>query len=208
MFYTIKVLLVERTHTVSPPWISCLYISAVRIYCSNLFMTLSPVLLNNLFINYKFIFISLHTCPLFVLKASPSTLSQCDRSPRGPFQPGPLHSSPLQTPTVSSPVSSPCSATASPIGRPPSYHNGHHRPPPAPHKSPFHSKNLWFVCEWLSVRKKAGVNNNLPFLPSSGPAQSSPQPPKYPESGGGTIRPVSKTFCGDVNGSRLFLSSF
>uniref|UniRef100_A0AAX7TH34 FCH and double SH3 domains 2 n=1 Tax=Astatotilapia calliptera TaxID=8154 RepID=A0AAX7TH34_ASTCA len=94
-------------------------------------------------------------------QASPSTLSQCDRSPRGPFQPGPLHSSPLQTPTVSSPVSSPCSATASPIGRPPSYHNGHHRPPPAPHKSPFHS-----------------------------PAQSSPQPPKYPESGGGTIRPV------------------
>lgn len=50
MFYTIKVLLVERTHTVSPPWISCLYISAVRIYCSNLFMTLSPVLLNNLFL--------------------------------------------------------------------------------------------------------------------------------------------------------------
>lgn len=94
-------------------------------------------------------------------QASPSTLSQCDRSPRGPFQPGPLHSSPLQTPTVSSPVSSPCSATASPIGRPPSYHNGHHRPPPAPHKSPFHS-----------------------------PSQSSPQPPKYPESGGGTIRPV------------------
>ncbi|XP_039869307.1 F-BAR and double SH3 domains protein 2-like [Simochromis diagramma] len=94
-------------------------------------------------------------------QASPSTLSQCERSPRGPFQPGPLHSSPLQTPTVSSPVSSPCSATASPIGRPPSYHNGHHRLPPAPHKSPFHS-----------------------------PAQSSPQPPKYPESGGGTIRPV------------------
>uniref|UniRef100_A0A668V1J6 Uncharacterized protein n=1 Tax=Oreochromis aureus TaxID=47969 RepID=A0A668V1J6_OREAU len=94
-------------------------------------------------------------------QASPSTLSQCERSPRGSFQPGPLHSSPLQTPTVSSPVSSPCSATASPIGRPPSYHNGHHRPPPAPHKSPFHS-----------------------------PAQSSPQPPKYPESGGGTIRPV------------------
>lgn len=94
-------------------------------------------------------------------QASPSTLAQSERSPRGPFQPGPLHSSPLQTPTVSSPVSSPCSATASPIGRPPSYHNGHHRPPPAPQKSPFHS-----------------------------PAQSSPQPPKYPESSGGTIRPV------------------
>ncbi|XP_047463113.1 F-BAR and double SH3 domains protein 2-like [Mugil cephalus] len=93
-------------------------------------------------------------------QASPSTLSQCDRSPRSPFQPLPLHSSPLQTPTMSSPVSSPCSATASPIGRPPSYHNGHHRPPPAPHKSPFHS-----------------------------PAQGSPQPPKYPESGS-TIRPV------------------
>ncbi|XP_069574907.1 F-BAR and double SH3 domains protein 2-like [Brachyistius frenatus] len=94
-------------------------------------------------------------------QASPSTPAQCDRSPRSPFQPGPLHSSPLQTPTMSSPVSSPCSATASPIGRPPSYHNGHHRPPPAPHKSPFHS-----------------------------PAQGSPQPPKYPESGSGTIRPV------------------
>lgn len=94
-------------------------------------------------------------------QASPSTLVQSDRSPRSPFQPGPLHSSPLQTPTMSSPASSPCSATASPIGRPPSYHNGHHRPPPAPHKSPFHS-----------------------------PAQGSPQPPKYPETGSSTIRPV------------------
>ncbi|KAM9348241.1 F-BAR and double SH3 domains protein 2-like [Symphorus nematophorus] len=94
-------------------------------------------------------------------QASPSPLAQCDRSPRSPFQPGPLHSSPLQTPTMSSPQSSPCSATASPIGRPPSYHNGHHRPPPAPHKSPFQS-----------------------------PAQGSPQPPKYPESGSNTIRPV------------------
>ncbi|XP_053187897.1 F-BAR and double SH3 domains protein 2-like [Scomber japonicus] len=94
-------------------------------------------------------------------QASPSSLAQCDRSPRSPFQPGPLHSSPLQTPTMSSPQSSPCSATASPIGRPPSYHNGHHRPPPAPHKSPFQS-----------------------------PVQGSPQPPKYPESGSGTIRPV------------------
>ncbi|XP_008280691.1 FCH and double SH3 domains protein 2-like isoform X2 [Stegastes partitus] len=94
-------------------------------------------------------------------QASPSTLAQCDRAPRSPFQPGPLHSSPLQTPTMSSPASSPCSATASPIGRPPSYHNGHHRPPPAPHKSPFHN-----------------------------PAQGSPQPPKYPETGSGTIRPV------------------
>ncbi|XP_070839714.1 F-BAR and double SH3 domains protein 2-like [Chaetodon trifascialis] len=94
-------------------------------------------------------------------QASPSPLAQCDRSPRSPFQPGPLHSSPLQTPTMSSPQSSPCSATASPIGRPPSYHNGHHRPPPAPHKSPFQS-----------------------------PAQGAPQPPKYPESGSSTIRPV------------------
>ncbi|XP_029029865.1 F-BAR and double SH3 domains protein 2-like isoform X3 [Betta splendens] len=94
-------------------------------------------------------------------QASPSTFAQCDRSPRSPFQPGPLHSSPLQTPTMSSPQSSPRSATASPIGLPPSYHNGHHRPPPAPHKSPFQS-----------------------------PVQGSPQPPKYPESGSGTIRPV------------------
>ncbi|KAL7389421.1 hypothetical protein ABVT39_003537 [Epinephelus coioides] len=94
-------------------------------------------------------------------QASPSPLAQCERSPRSPFQPGPLHSSPLQTPTVSSPLSSPCSATASPIGRPPSYHNGHHRPPPASHKSPFQS-----------------------------PVQGSPQPPKYPETSSGTIRPV------------------
>ncbi|KAM9728794.1 F-BAR and double SH3 domains protein 2-like [Menidia menidia] len=94
-------------------------------------------------------------------QASPSTLAHCARSPCSPFQPGPLHSSPLQTPTVSSPVSSPCSSTSSPIGRPPSYHNGHHRPPPAPQKSPY------------------------PI-----PAKVSPQPPKYPESGGGTIRPV------------------
>lgn len=94
-------------------------------------------------------------------QASPSPLALSDRSPLSPFQPGPLHSSPLQTPTVSSPLSSPCSATASPIGRPPSYHNGHHRPPPAPHKSPFQS-----------------------------PVQGSAQPPKYPESSSGTIRPV------------------
>ncbi|XP_038564174.1 F-BAR and double SH3 domains protein 2-like [Micropterus salmoides] len=94
-------------------------------------------------------------------QASSSPLAQCDRSPRSPFQPGPLHSSPLQTPTTCSPQSSPCSATASPIGRPPSYHNGHHRPPPAPHKSPFQS-----------------------------PVQGSTQPPKYPESSSGTIRPV------------------
>ncbi|XP_056266648.1 F-BAR and double SH3 domains protein 2-like [Pseudoliparis swirei] len=79
------------------------------------------------------------------------------QSPQTPFQP--LHSSPLQTPTTPSPLSSPCSATASPIGRPPSYHNGHHRP--APHKSPFQS-----------------------------PVQGSPQPPKYPETSSGTIRPV------------------
>nr|XP_061818744.1 F-BAR and double SH3 domains protein 2-like isoform X2 [Nerophis lumbriciformis] len=70
-------------------------------------------------------------------QSSPCTLAHCERSPRSPFHSGPLHSSPLQTPTVSSPQSSPCSASASPIGRPPSYHNGHHRP--APHKSPFHS---------------------------------------------------------------------
>ncbi|CAN9501047.1 unnamed protein product [Ophioblennius macclurei] len=78
-------------------------------------------------------------------------------SPRSPFQPLPLHSSP----TLSSPGSSPCSAGASPIGRPPSYHNGHHRAPPTPYKSPFHS-----------------------------PGQGSPQPPKYPEGGVSTIRPV------------------
>ncbi|KAM4727127.1 F-BAR and double SH3 domains protein 2-like [Anableps anableps] len=94
-------------------------------------------------------------------QASPSTSAQCDRSPCSPFQPAPLHSSPLQTPTTASPGSSPCSGAASPVGRPPSYHNGHHRPPPAPHKSPYHS-----------------------------PVQGSPQPPKYPESGAGSIRPV------------------
>ncbi|KAK5917727.1 F-BAR and double SH3 domains protein 2-like [Pseudochaenichthys georgianus] len=97
-------------------------------------------------------------------QASPSPLAQIGGSPRSPFQP--LHSSPLQTPTLqtptlSSPLSSPSSASASPTGRPPTYHNGHHRPPPAPHKSPFQS-----------------------------PVQGSPQPPKYPESSSGTIRPV------------------
>uniref|UniRef100_A0A3B3I6L8 Uncharacterized protein n=1 Tax=Oryzias latipes TaxID=8090 RepID=A0A3B3I6L8_ORYLA len=87
-------------------------------------------------------------------QVSPSGSAQSDRSPSSLFQPGPLHSSPLQTPTLSSPVSSPCSATASPVGRPPSYHNGDHRPPPASRKSPYHS-----------------------------PARGSLQPPKYPEGG-------------------------
>ncbi|XP_014912298.1 F-BAR and double SH3 domains protein 2-like [Poecilia latipinna] len=95
------------------------------------------------------------------MQASPSAVAQSDRSPCSPFQAAPLHSSPLQTPTAASPGSSPCSVAASPVGRPPSYHNGHHRPPPAPHKSPYHS-----------------------------PVQGSPQPPKYPESGAGSIRPV------------------
>ncbi|KAM4620749.1 F-BAR and double SH3 domains protein 2-like [Polymixia lowei] len=99
-------------------------------------------------------------------KASFSTVASCDRSPRSPFQSGPFHSSPcqsspMQTPTLASPQSSPSSATASPIGRPPSYLNGHHRPPPAPLKSPLQS-----------------------------PAQGSSQPPKYPDGGSGTIRPV------------------
>ncbi|XP_024249449.1 F-BAR and double SH3 domains protein 2 isoform X1 [Oncorhynchus tshawytscha] len=92
---------------------------------------------------------------------SPSPLSEC--SPRSPFQLGPFHSSPLQTPTLPSPQSSPSSASASPIPRPPSYINGHHRPPPAPLKSPLQS-----------------------------PSQSSNQPPRYPadRGAGGTIRPV------------------
>ncbi|XP_020319861.1 F-BAR and double SH3 domains protein 2 isoform X1 [Oncorhynchus kisutch] len=92
---------------------------------------------------------------------SPSPLSEC--SPRSPFQLGPFHSSPLQTPTLPSPQSSPSSASASPIPRPPSYINGHHRPPPAPLKSPLQ-------C----------------------PSQSSIQPPRYPadRGAGGTIRPV------------------
>uniref|UniRef100_A0A667Y4S8 FCH and double SH3 domains 2 n=1 Tax=Myripristis murdjan TaxID=586833 RepID=A0A667Y4S8_9TELE len=79
-------------------------------------------------------------------KASLSALAQSDRSPRSPFQLGPFHSSPLQTPTLASPQSSPSSAATSPIGRPPSYLNGHHRPPPAPHKSAFHSKIQQFIC--------------------------------------------------------------
>ncbi|KAK7926029.1 hypothetical protein WMY93_008339 [Mugilogobius chulae] len=94
-------------------------------------------------------------------QASPSVLGQSEQSPRSPFPLGPLHSSPLQTPTLSSPLSSPSCASASPIGRPPSYHNGHHRPPPAPLKSPYHS-----------------------------PVQGSPQPPKYPDTPSGSIRPV------------------
>lgn len=100
-------------------------------------------------------------------QASPSVLAQCERSPHSPFLPGPFHSSPchsspVQTPTLSSPLSSPSSATASPISQPPSYINGHHRPPPAPLKSPLQS-----------------------------PAQGSSQPPRYPtDSAASTIRPV------------------
>uniref|UniRef100_A0A3Q2UQB6 FCH and double SH3 domains 2 n=1 Tax=Fundulus heteroclitus TaxID=8078 RepID=A0A3Q2UQB6_FUNHE len=94
-------------------------------------------------------------------QASPSASAQSDRSPCSPLQGAPLHSSPLQTPTAAPSGSSPCSAAASPVGRPPSYHNGHHRPAPAPHKSPYHS-----------------------------PVQGSPQPPKYPEGSAGSIRPV------------------
>ncbi|XP_068186722.1 F-BAR and double SH3 domains protein 2-like isoform X4 [Antennarius striatus] len=80
-------------------------------------------------------------------QAGPSPLA-----PPSPFQVRPPLSSPLQ---ASSPQSSPCSSTSSPTGRPPAYHNGHHRP--APHKSP---------------------------------AQGSHQPPRYPETGSGSIRPV------------------
>nr|XP_029527281.1 F-BAR and double SH3 domains protein 2-like isoform X1 [Oncorhynchus nerka] len=96
-----------------------------------------------------------------ITPVSPSPLSECSR--RSPFQLGPFHSSPLQTPTLPSPQSSPSSASASPIPRPPSYINGHHRPPPAPLKSPLQS-----------------------------PSQSSTQPPRYPadRGAGGTIRPV------------------
>ncbi|XP_062308986.1 F-BAR and double SH3 domains protein 2-like [Osmerus eperlanus] len=100
-------------------------------------------------------------------QASPSAQSQSDQSPRSPFQPGPFHSSPclsspLQPPSLASPQSSPSSASPSPVPRPPAYVNGHHRPPPAPLKSPLQS-----------------------------PAPSSTQPPRYPADGGtGTIRPV------------------
>uniref|UniRef100_A0A8C7NVK3 FCH and double SH3 domains 2 n=1 Tax=Oncorhynchus mykiss TaxID=8022 RepID=A0A8C7NVK3_ONCMY len=66
-----------------------------------------------------------------------------------PFQLGPFHSSPLQTPTLPSPQSSPSSASASPIPRPPSYINGHHRPPPAPLKSPLQSKNHYSKADYL-----------------------------------------------------------
>lgn len=83
---------------------------------------------------------------------------QASPSPRSPFPLGPLHFSPLQTPTSPSPQPSPSSG--SPIGRPPSYnsHNGH---PQHPRQSPFNS-----------------------------PVQGSAQPPKYPESPSGSIRPV------------------
>uniref|UniRef100_A0A8C8IM49 FCH and double SH3 domains 2 n=1 Tax=Oncorhynchus tshawytscha TaxID=74940 RepID=A0A8C8IM49_ONCTS len=60
-----------------------------------------------------------------------------------------LHTSPLQTPTLPSPQSSPSSASASPIPRPPSYINGHHRPPPAPLKSPLQSKNHSSKADYL-----------------------------------------------------------
>uniref|UniRef100_A0A8C7NTW4 FCH and double SH3 domains 2 n=1 Tax=Oncorhynchus mykiss TaxID=8022 RepID=A0A8C7NTW4_ONCMY len=45
--------------------------------------------------------------------------------------------------------SSPSSASASPIPRPPSYINGHHRPPPAPLKSPLQSKNHYSKADYL-----------------------------------------------------------
>uniref|UniRef100_A0A8C6KY83 FCH and double SH3 domains 2 n=1 Tax=Nothobranchius furzeri TaxID=105023 RepID=A0A8C6KY83_NOTFU len=122
-------------------------------------------------------------------QASLSALVQCDRSPCSPFQSVPLHSSPLQTPTTSSPGSSPCSTTSSPVGRPPSYHNGHHRPPSASHKSPYHSKSAVKVGKKNLMR--SWIIICVPLPPPSGPAQGSPQPPKYPESGAGTLRPVS-----------------
>uniref|UniRef100_A0A674E841 FCH and double SH3 domains 2 n=1 Tax=Salmo trutta TaxID=8032 RepID=A0A674E841_SALTR len=90
---------------------------------------------------------------------SPSPLSE--RSPRSPFQLGPFHSSPLQTPTLPSPKSSPSSASASPIPRPPSYINGHHRPPPAPLKSPLQSKNHSSKADYLLFGIKNVIALNI-----------------------------------------------
>uniref|UniRef100_A0A674E8F7 FCH and double SH3 domains 2 n=1 Tax=Salmo trutta TaxID=8032 RepID=A0A674E8F7_SALTR len=83
------------------------------------------------------------------------------RSPRSPFQLGPFHSSPLQTPTLPSPKSSPSSASASPIPRPPSYINGHHRPPPAPLKSPLQSKNHSSKADYLLFGIKNVIALNI-----------------------------------------------
>ncbi|CAB1316636.1 unnamed protein product, partial [Coregonus sp. 'balchen'] len=83
-------------------------------------------------------------------QVSPSPLSEC--SPRSLFQMGPFHSSPLQTPTLPSLQSSPSSANASPISRPPSYINGHHRPPPAPLKSPLQNVVLMILSAFLTLR--------------------------------------------------------
>ncbi|XP_042069422.1 lysine-rich arabinogalactan protein 19-like [Haplochromis burtoni] len=124
-------------------------------------MTLSPVLLNNLFLFILYKILKFAHLSTVCVEVFPVHTLSVRALPSWSLPVGTSPQQPPSDPTVSSPVSSPCSATASPIGRPPSYHNGHHRLPPAPHKSPFHS-----------------------------PAQSSPQPPKYPESGGGTIRPV------------------
>ncbi|KAJ3589682.1 hypothetical protein NHX12_010525 [Muraenolepis orangiensis] len=83
--------------------------------------------------------------PAVLAPSSPlvSTPAPSDQSPQSPFQPGAFHSSPcqsspVQTPTsLASPLSSPSStAASSPVGRPPSYSNGHHRVPPVPLKSP------------------------------------------------------------------------
>ncbi|TNM85256.1 hypothetical protein fugu_009434 [Takifugu bimaculatus] len=57
-----------------------------------------------------------------------------DRSSHSPFQPGPLHSSPLQTPTMSSPQSS---TAVSPIREASAYENGHQGRSAAAHKTPF-----------------------------------------------------------------------
>ncbi|XP_068186721.1 F-BAR and double SH3 domains protein 2-like isoform X3 [Antennarius striatus] len=103
-------------------------------------------------------------------QAGPSPLA-----PPSPFQVRPPLSSPLQ---ASSPQSSPCSSTSSPTGRPPAYHNGHHRP--APHKSK--TQRL--------VNQSPCRHGNMMMMMCSGPAQGSHQPPRYPETGSGSIRPV------------------
>eukprot|EP00066_Takifugu_rubripes_P020331 XP_011609597.1 PREDICTED: FCH and double SH3 domains protein 1 [Takifugu rubripes] len=66
--------------------------------------------------------------------ASLSAPTEGDRSSHSPFQPGPLHSSPLQTPTMSSPQSS---TAVSPIREASAYENGHQGRSAAAHKTPF-----------------------------------------------------------------------
>lgn len=82
---------------------------------------------------------------LSVFQASLSPPTEGDRSSHSPFQPGPLHSSPLQTPTMSSPQSS---TAVSPIREASAYENGHQGRSATGHKTPFEGKVFLHIFGW------------------------------------------------------------